>query len=132
MMASFWTTAAAKERMPAVAEGMSRREKLVFSRTLKSVAWSGSRLAMRGPAEEIAALKKTAGEGLAILGSGTIVSQLARAGLIDEYQFAVVPVALGKGRTLFDGVPEKIALTLKDSRAFRNGNVLLRYAPAGG
>ena len=67
---------------------------------------------------------------MAILGSGTIVSQLAQEGLIDEYQFVVDPIVLGKGRTMFDGVKEKLHLKLTKSRAFGNGNVYLCYEPA--
>jgi dihydrofolate reductase len=70
------------------------------------------------------------GQDMAILGSGSIVSQLAQHGLIDEYQIVVVPVALGKGRTLFEGVKEKVPLKLTKTRTFRNGNVLLCYEPA--
>jgi dihydrofolate reductase len=69
------------------------------------------------------------GPGMAILGSGSIVSQLAQAGLIDEFQIAVNPILLGKGRTLFEGVEEKIALKLIKSRAFGSGNVVLYYEP---
>jgi len=41
----------------------------------------------------------------------------------------VVPVVLGKGRTMFDGVKEKVPLTLTKTRTFGNGNVLLCYEP---
>ena len=58
------------------------------------------------------------------------MSQLAQAGLIDEYQIVVNPVALGKGRTLFDGVKDRLSLKLTKSRVFGNGNVLLWYEPA--
>ena len=66
---------------------------------------------------------------MAILGSGSIVSQLAQAGLIDEFQIVVNPIVLGQGRTLFEGVKEKIALKLVKSQAFGNGNVVLYYVP---
>jgi dihydrofolate reductase len=49
--------------------------------------------------------------------------------LIDEFQIVVNPIVLGKGRTLFEGAPEKIALKLTQSRAFGNGNVVLYYEP---
>ena len=66
---------------------------------------------------------------MAILGSGSIVAQLAPENLIDEYQMMVDPVALGKGRTMFDGIKEKLNLRLTKTRTFGNGKVFLRYEP---
>jgi dihydrofolate reductase len=67
---------------------------------------------------------------MAIMGSGSIVSQLAQQGLIDEYQIVVHPVVLGKGKTMFDGVTAVLRLKLTKTRTFGNGNVLLCYEPA--
>jgi dihydrofolate reductase len=80
-------------------------------------------------AEEVRKMKKDPRDNIAILGSGSIVSQLAKEGLIDEYQIVVYPIVLGKGRTLFDGVKEKVNLKRTRTRAFRNGNVLICYEP---
>jgi dihydrofolate reductase len=66
---------------------------------------------------------------MVILGSGSIVSQLTQERLIDEYQIVVVPVVLGSGRTMFEGIKEKLSLKLTMTRSFRNGNVLLRFEP---
>ena len=55
--------------------------------------------------------------------------RLAREGLVDEYQMVVDPVVLGKGRTMFDGLTEKLSLKLTRSRVFGNGKVFLSYAP---
>ena len=74
-------------------------------------------------------MKKEPGPGMVILGSGSIVSQLAQEGLIDEYQIAVFPVVLGKGRTMFEGVKERFSLNLTRTRVFGNGNLLLCYEP---
>ena len=60
--------------------------------------------------------------------SGTIVAQLAKAGLIDEFQVVINPIILGKGKTMFEGANQKLKLT--KSRAFGNGNVVLWYEPA--
>ena len=66
---------------------------------------------------------------MVIMGSGSIIPQLAQQSLIDEYQIVVNPVVLGKGRTMFDGIKEKLTLKLTKTRSFGNGNVLLCYEP---
>ncbi len=129
MMARFWPTAMAAEVMPVVAERMNNLPKVVFSRTLDSVSWNNTKLVKDDLIGAIRRMKQEAGEGMAILGSGSIVAQLAPERLIDEYQIVVDPVALGKGRTMFDGMRERLPLRLKSARTFVNGNVLLCYEP---
>lgn len=129
LMASFWPTPFAIENMPAVAEGMNRMPKILFSRTLNEASWNNTKLVKGNIAAEMRKLKQEPGDGMVIMGSGTIISQFAQEGLIDEYQIVVNPIALGKGRTMFEGIEEKLNLKLITSRAFRNGNVLLSYEP---
>jgi dihydrofolate reductase len=129
MMASFWPTPVADQHMPEVARGMNASPKVVFSRTLSEAAWNNTRLLKGDLVTEVRKLKEESGPGMCILGSGSIVAQLAPQGLIDEYQFMVDPVALGKGRSMFDGLPEPLNLKLTKSRVFQNGKVFLRYEP---
>jgi dihydrofolate reductase len=130
-MASFWPTAYAIENLPVVAERMNALPKIVFSRTLDEAAWENTRLVKGDMAAEIRELKKQRGAHMAILGSGSIVSQLASEGLVDEYQIVVNPIVLGKGRTLFDDIKATLPLKLASARTFANGNVLLCYEPRG-
>jgi dihydrofolate reductase len=130
MMASFWPTPQAEQSMPVVARRMNSAPKVVFSRTLKDASWINTKLVKTDLAGEIRRLKQGPGEGMVIFGSGSIVSQLAQAGLIDEYQIVVDPVVLGAGRTMFDGLQERLPLKLIKTRAFGNGNVVLSYEPA--
>ena len=129
LMAGFWPTPFAIESMPAVAAGMNNMPKVVFSRTLDHVSWNNTTLVKGDPAAEMRKMKQASGENMVILGSGRIVSQLAQEMLIDEYQIVVNPVVLGQGRTMFDGVKEKLRLKLTKTRTFGNGNVLLCYEP---
>jgi dihydrofolate reductase len=129
LMANFWPTPFAIESMPAVAAGMNNMPKVMFSRTLDRASWNNTTLVKGDLAAEMRKMKQEAGEDMVILGSGSIVSQLAQEGLIDEYHIVVNPVVLGKGRTMFDGVKEKLRLKLTKTRAFGNGNVLLCYEP---
>ena len=129
MMASYWPTPMAAKNSPGVAEHMNALEKVVFSRTMEKAAWNNTRLVKGDMVGEMRKLKRDSAKGMVILGSGSIVAQLANERVIDEYQFVVVPVVLGGGRTMFDNVREKIQLELVMSRAFVNGNVVLHYKP---
>ncbi len=132
MMANYWPTPAALQNNPAVAEGINKMQKVVFSRTLDHASWQNSRLVKEGLVDEIRRLKNESGSDMVILGSGTIVSQLAQEHLVDEYQVVVVPVVLGTGKTMFGGVQDRLNLKLTGTRSFRNGNVVLTYRPVVG
>jgi dihydrofolate reductase len=83
-----------------------------FSRTLDKASWSNTKLVKADMPAEIRKTKSEPGQDMTILGSGSIVSQLAQVGLIDEYQMVVNPVVLGKGRTMFDGIKGNLTLKL--------------------
>jgi dihydrofolate reductase len=108
---------------------MNNLPKIVFSRTLGGPSWNNTTVVKGDLAAEVRRLKEAPGENIVILGSGSIVSQLTTMGLIDEYQFVVTPVVLGKGKTMFDGIKEKLPLKLTKTRSFGNGKVFLRYLP---
>jgi dihydrofolate reductase len=131
LMASYWPTLQASRNDPEVAKGMNSLPKVVFSRTLDKPAWSNTTVKKGDLVDEVKKMKKASGDHIAVLGSGSIVSQLAKEGLVDEYQIVVHPVVLGKGRTLFDGLQETLNLKRTKTRAFGNGNVLMCYEPAG-
>jgi dihydrofolate reductase len=115
--------------MPEVAQGMNESEKIVFSTTLDSADWENTTLLSGNLIEEVRKLKAIPGKVMAILGSGSIIAQLADAGLIDEYQFMIDPVALGDGTPSFKGLTRKLDLKLTDVRKFDSGVVLLSYVP---
>jgi dihydrofolate reductase len=124
-MASFWPTPAARQMAPEVARGMTQAAKVVFSRTLKDAPWSNTRVVGDGMLDAVQALKRDTPRDLVVLGSGSIVAQLAQEDLVDEYQTVLVPIVLGAGRTLFEGLDRRQPLQLSHSRVFANGNVVL-------
>lgn len=130
LMTRYWPTPLAMQQDAIVAERMNSAPKVVFSRTLDKASWNNTKLIKSDLAGAIKKMKQEPGDGMVILGSGSIVSQLAQEGLIDEYQVVVNPVVLGQGRTLFEGINGKLPLRLAGSRAFSNGNVFLRYQRA--
>jgi dihydrofolate reductase len=130
LMAGYWPTPLAIKNDPVMAERMNALPKVVFSRTLDTASWSNTQLVKGDPVAAVRNMKQQPGTDMAILGSGSIVAQLAPHSLIDEYHVMVNPVVLGKGRTMFDGIEEKLALRLLSTRTFKNGNILLCYGQA--
>src|SRR5262245_40069368 len=126
MMASFWPTPAGKAANPIFAEALNNTPKIVFSTTLKKADWQKTEVIKELNKEEILTLKQRPGKNMMIFGSGTVVEQLAKLGLIDEYQLMVNPIVLGKGKPLFKGVPQ-LGLKLLETKRFKSGIVLLHY-----
>ena len=116
----------APKGMKKLADEMAQMTKVVFSKTLKEVTWENSKLFHGDLIEEVKKLRRRKGADIAIFGSGTIVQQLANEGLINEYLFAITPVVLGSGRSLFTDV-EGLNLALVETKNFKSGNVLLYY-----
>jgi len=127
LMASYWPTEQAIKNDPVVAGLMNGLPKLVFSTTIEQADWNNTKVVKEIRKLEIEKLKQETAKDILILGSGNIVQQFAKLGLIDEYRLMINPVALGVGKTLF---ADKIKFKLLKSREFKNGNVLLCYAPS--
>jgi dihydrofolate reductase len=130
MMKAFWPTPQAAQMLPVVAKAMNAMPKYVVSRTLAAADWQNTTVLGGNLVEEVRALKATDGPDLVILGSGSLVSQLTEARLIDEYQLVLTAVALGAGRTPFHTLHDRRSFTLTKTRSFTNGNVVLWYEPA--
>jgi dihydrofolate reductase len=129
LMASYWPTPLALKNDPVVAAGMNNAEKIVFSRTLKKVEWNNTRLIKHNIFAEIKKLKQTSRKDMTLLGSGSILTQFAEQGMIDEYQIMVDPVVLGAGTPIFADLRQKSDLKLTMTRTFKSGVVLLCYQP---
>lgn len=123
MMEAFWPTPLAAQQMPVVAKRMNSGKKYVVSRTVQPT-WNNSQLLEGDLLAAVRALKASSGPDVTLLGSGSVATQLGAAGLIDEYQFVIVPVALGAGRTIFE---RRQDLRLVEQRAFACGNVAVTY-----
>jgi dihydrofolate reductase len=103
--------------------------KIVFSRSLTSAGWSNTKLVKDDVVATVRQMKDEPGPDMTILGSGSIVTQLAGAGLLDALQVVVNPVALGAGQSLFSGLSRRLDFVLTNTRVFANGSVVLWYSP---
>jgi dihydrofolate reductase len=131
LMAAWWPSKKAAETMPEIAKGMNEAPKYVFSRTLERAEWANTTLLKEDPAATIKKLKNSEGPDLTVLGSGTIVAQLAEARLLDEVQLLICPIVLGSGKNHFAGVTGKPWWKLSRCKAFKNGRVFVAYERIG-
>ncbi len=108
---------------------MNSLPKHVASRTLTNATWNAT--IIRGDVAEAVRRLKAEGNGdLLMGGSGTLVTYLSNASLIDEYRFLIHPIVLGDAKLrLFEGA-DRTNLRLTATREFPNGIVLLTYLPA--
>jgi dihydrofolate reductase len=132
-----YETMVAWETMPLAGEPRSiqefaeiwrRAEKIVYSRTLDSVASARTRVER---SFEPSAVRRLKAERDVSVGGAELAAEAFRAGLVDELHLFLVPVVVGGGKpALADGI--RLKLELLDERRFGNGTVYLRYRTAPG
>lgn len=98
----------------------------VFSNTLKDVK-EGEIIVSGDIAEQVAAIKNEPGKDIWLWGGAALTASLMEAGLVDELILAVHPILLGSGKPLFQGIKERIALQLFDTKTYDTGLVMLSY-----
>lgn len=127
----FWRVLAGKpsgeKSMDDFADSIDNIQKIVFSRTLESVDWKSARLAEQSIQSEILELKRYSGNDI-LVGSRSLILQLMKLNLIDQYQLCVHPVVAGKGLILFEQVDRAVFKLIK-TKIFGNGAVMLYYEP---
>jgi dihydrofolate reductase len=128
VMAGWETDPTLAEQSPPMrdfAEIWRAADKLVYSRTLATVATARTRIERDFDPAAVRQLKAGAGADLTVGGPG-LAAQAFRAGLVDECHLFLAPVVVGGGKpSLPHGVRQK--LELLDERRFGNGMVYLRY-----
>lgn len=112
------------------AKTLGDTRKIVVSSTPLELMWRNSEQLEADLVDGVTALKDEPGGDIAISGSVSVVRQLLAAGLLDELQLFVDPVAVGRGMRLFEESDAAIPLRLVSSQTFETGVVHLVYAPA--
>ena len=129
----FWQTLlknpSGEKSMDDFAVAIDRVPKIVFSHTLKNTEWDSAKLSNRTIEEEVLELKQQSGKAI-LVGSRSLIIQLMKLNLIDEYQFCVHPVVAGNGLPLFENINNSTTLKLIKTKTFGGGAVTLYYKPA--
>ena len=132
LMVPFWPEVAKSQSMSKAsnefAQVFDSLNKIVFSRSLDKADDRNTRIVRANLHDEILKLKQGQGKNI-LVGGVDIPSQLMELGLVDEYRFVVGPIVVGKGRRLLEGVslPERLRVTLVDTKIFKSGCVALHY-----
>ena len=126
---AYWETANTVADQPSFvrdfAEIWQAADKIVYSKTLKTVSSARTRIEQDFDPETVRQLKASAERDISV-GGPNLAAQAIKAGLVDEFHLFVGPIVVGGGkRALPDGV--RFELELLDERRFGNGVVHLHY-----
>jgi dihydrofolate reductase len=121
---------AAGEDDAAMAKALGDARKIVVSHQQLEFTWRNSEQLQGDLVEVVTALKnEPGGSDIVVSGSISVVRQLLAAERLDELHLLVHPVAVRKGRRLFDEGERSIPLRLLSSKAFSTGVLHLVYGP---
>jgi dihydrofolate reductase len=125
-----------EKSMDDFAMAIDKIPKIVFSHKLKNadpiaIGWDSAKLSNQPIEEEVLELKQSriGGSKDIIVGSRSLIIQLMKLNLIDEYQLCVHPVVAGCGLPLFESINDRVILKLIKTKTFSGGAVTLYYEP---
>lgn len=115
------------------AAAIDRIPKVVFSHTLQNAGplengWKSASLAKKDLEAAVLDLRKQTGKDVLVC-SPSLIVQLTKLHLIDEYQLCIHPVVGGSSLPLFKEMSEQLVFKLLKTKAFDSGVVLHYYEP---
>ncbi|RIQ20406.1 dihydrofolate reductase family protein [Jiangella rhizosphaerae] len=122
--AAYWMAAEGE-----LAGWMNTTPKVILStdHTVDVSAWTNATLAAGDGVEQVRRLKESDGGGIVAFGGVRTVGSLVAAGLVDEYWLKINPVVVGRGSSMFAGIGERRALTLRDATTYPSGTIAAIY-----
>ena len=117
-----------EKSMDDFAIAIDKTPKIVFSQKLKNTDWDSAKLSNKPIEEEVLELKHQSGKDIFVC-SRSLIIQLMKLNLIDEYQLCVHPVIAGSGLPLFENLNQRTILQLIKTKTFSGGAVTLYYEP---
>ncbi|HEU5080743.1 MAG TPA: dihydrofolate reductase family protein [Opitutaceae bacterium] len=107
---------------------INRLPKLVVSSSQQQLTWN-AQLVSGDVAKELTTLKNKPGKSILKYGTTLLDRTLFEHGLVDELNLWIMPIVLGVGRRLFEGVdPSRINLRPTGIKEFANGVVIHNFA----
>jgi dihydrofolate reductase len=128
---SAWETITLADQPPFIrkfAEMWRAADKVVYSKTLTTVASARTRIEREFDPEAVRQMKTAAERDLSV-GGAALAAQAFEAGLVDEVRLVLAPVVVGGGKRALPANVH-VKLELADVHRFGNGMVYLRYLTA--
>jgi dihydrofolate reductase len=106
--------------------GFPKFKEYIFSNSLDKVK-EGTTLIKGDIKAQVETIKREKGKDIWLFGGAELTTSLLNLGLVDELSLAVHPILLGRGKPLFNGIKNRINLTLVDTKTYSTGLVSLAY-----
>ena len=98
----------------------------VFSNTLKEVEQDF--ILVSGDIKtEVKKIREQHGKEIDVFGGAELLSSLLNLDLVDELSLAICPVLLGKGKTFFPFIAERINWNVKEVKTYNSGLISITY-----
>ena len=117
-----------EKSMDDFAMAIDKIPKIVFSHKLKNTEWDSAKLSNQPIEEEVLELKQQSGKDI-LVGSRSLIIQLMKLNLIDEFQLCIHPVVAGNGLPLFENINDRTIFKLVKTKTFNGGAIILYYEP---
>jgi dihydrofolate reductase len=126
---SYWENPPMLDEQPAVVREFAAiwraADKVVYSRSLKTVSTARTRIERDFDPEAVRRMKASAARDISI-GGAELAAEAIKASLVDEVHLLLTPIIVGGGkRSLPDGA--RVKLELMSERRFHNGVVHVQY-----
>lgn len=118
----------------AYARWATAAKKVILSREDERPKWPNAEMHLvkddRSMVNAISGVKDAPGKNIIVHGGVRTARDLARLGLVDEYQLVIHPVILGSGMSIFTDVKDIAPLKLKDVLSLKGGALVATYVSA--
>lgn len=104
----------------------SDKKKVIFSRSMKSEN-PKLKIISENIEEEVQTIINSQGKDIWLFGGASLVSDMLKANLIDEFIISIHPIILGSGKPLFMDILKRKKLKLLGNQTFSTGLVQLHY-----
>lgn len=111
----------------AYADRMVSMQKIVFSKTMKTIDGKNVSVENGDLITAIKDLKSKKGKDMIVYGGAGFVSSLIQEGMIDEFNFFVNPVMINKGLRIFDLLEHRQKLSLINATPYECGIAVLTF-----